>query len=126
MPPNCYSDLHLLLLLGLWRCGQGASFVHHIHGPPRPVGLFRRSPVQGEMGPLGVVETHPFADDPLGLEAVGELMQVDGLILERAPQALNEDVVHAERPRPSMEIATPASFSVPLKSKLVNCGPDRC
>ena len=47
------------------------------------------------MGPLGVVEPDPFADDPLGVEAVGQLVQVNRLVLERAPQSLNEDVVHA-------------------------------
>ena len=47
------------------------------------------------MGPLGVVEPDPFADDPLGVEAVGQFVQVNRLVLERAPQSLNEDVVHA-------------------------------
>ena len=29
------------------------------------------------MGPLGVVEVDPLADDPFGREAVGQLVQVD-------------------------------------------------
>ncbi len=46
-------------------------------------------------GPLGAVEVIPLADDPFGLEAVGQLVQIDCLVLERPPQALDEDVVHA-------------------------------
>ncbi len=80
----------LLLLLSLWRCGQGDGLVHHIHGPPGPVGLGRRSTAKGGMGPLGVVEVDPRADDPFGVEAVGELVQVDRLVLERAPEALDD------------------------------------
>ena len=34
----------------------------------------------------------------MGLETVRELVQVDGLVLERTPQALDEDVVHAPAP----------------------------
>ncbi len=47
------------------------------------------------MGPLGVVEPDPFCDDPVGMEAVDELMQMDGFVFERAPQPLDKDVVHA-------------------------------
>ena len=50
------------------------------------------------MGPFGVVEVDPLCNDPFGLEAVGQFMQVDGLIFERAPQAFDEDVVHAPAP----------------------------
>ena len=50
------------------------------------------------MGPLGVVKLDPLADDPLGPEAVGQLVQVDRLVLERPPEALDEDVVHAAAP----------------------------
>ena len=47
------------------------------------------------MGSLGVVEAYPVANDPFGLEAVGQLVQVDCLVLERPPQALDKDIVHA-------------------------------
>ena len=50
------------------------------------------------MGPLGVVEADPLADDLFGLEAVGQVVQVDHLVFERAPQPLDEDVVHAAAP----------------------------
>ena len=43
------------------------------------------------MGPLGVVKLDPLADDPLGHEAVGQLVQVDRLVLERAPEAFDEE-----------------------------------
>ena len=47
---------------------------------------------------LGVVEADPLADDASGLEAVGELAQIDGLVFERTPQPLDEDVVQAPAP----------------------------
>ncbi len=50
------------------------------------------------MGPFSVVEVHPLADNLFGLEAVGQFMQVDGFIFERAPQTFDEDVVHAPAP----------------------------
>ncbi len=80
----------LLLLLSLWGCGQGVSLVHHIHRPPGPVGLGRRPAGKGGMGPGGVVEVDPLADDPFGPEAVGSLVQLDRLVLERPPEALDD------------------------------------
>lgn len=50
------------------------------------------------MGALGVVERHPFADHPPGLEAVGDFFEIDRFLLERPPEPLNEDVVHAPAP----------------------------
>ncbi len=47
------------------------------------------------MGPFGVVEADPRADDPFGLEAVGQLVQVDRLVFERAPQPFDKNIVHA-------------------------------
>ena len=53
---------------------------------------------KGGMRPLDVVEVDPFANHPVGHKAVGQLKQVDGLVLERAPQAFDEDIVHAAAP----------------------------
>ena len=50
------------------------------------------------MRPLGVVEVYPFCDDPHRCEAVGQLLQVDGLVFERPPQAFDKYVVHAAAP----------------------------
>ena len=47
------------------------------------------------MGPLGVVEVHPSDNDPLGHEAVGEFLQVDGLVFEQTPNRWLNDVVDA-------------------------------
>jgi hypothetical protein len=50
------------------------------------------------LGPLGFVEVNPLSDHPFGPEAVGLVAQVDRLVLERAPQPLDENVVHAAAP----------------------------
>ena len=50
------------------------------------------------MGPLGIVEVDPLADDPVRLEAVGQLVQIDRLVFERPPQTFDEDVVHVPAP----------------------------
>ena len=45
------------------------------------------------MRALCVGKTDPVIDDPLGLEAVGDLVQVHSLLLQGAPEPLNEDIV---------------------------------
>ena len=50
------------------------------------------------MGPLGVVEVDPFADNPFGLEAIRQFVEVNRLVFERPPESLDEDVVHAAAP----------------------------
>ena len=50
------------------------------------------------MRPLGIVKIDPVADDPFGFEAIRQLVQIDRLVFERAPQPLDEDVVHAAAP----------------------------
>ena len=79
--------------------GKGAErLVHHIHRHFAPPGLGRRPPTQRRVRPLGVVEADPVPDDAPGREAVGDLVQIDRLVFERAPQPLDEDVVHAPAP----------------------------
>src|SRR4051794_31619402 len=41
-----------------------------------------------------VIEADPFGDPRLGLLPIGIRLQIDILMLERSPQALDEDVVH--------------------------------
>jgi len=48
---------------------------------------------KSRMGPLGVVKADPFLNDPLGLEAVLQFRQVNRLLFQRSPEALDEDVV---------------------------------
>ena len=74
------------------------GLLDHIHRRGAAVGLGRRFSPERRVRPLGVVEVDPLADDALGLEAVGELAQIDGLVFERAPQPLNEDVVQVPAP----------------------------
>ena len=50
------------------------------------------------MWPLGIVKIDPIADDLFGLEPIRQLVQIDRLVFERAPQPLDEDVVHAAAP----------------------------
>ena len=47
------------------------------------------------MWPFPIVEVRPLVDDALGGEAVGDVLQVNGLVFERAPQPLDKYVVHA-------------------------------
>ena len=41
------------------------------------------------MRPLGVVESHPVPDDAFGLEAVSQFVEINRLVFERPPQALD-------------------------------------
>jgi len=50
------------------------------------------------MGPLGVVKADPVANDPFGLEAVAQLVQIDRLIFERPPKPFDKDIVHVSAP----------------------------
>ena len=50
------------------------------------------------MGTLIVVEVDPIVDNLSGCEAIGQFKEIDGLIFEGAPQAFNENVVHATTP----------------------------
>ena len=45
------------------------------------------------MRPLFVVKVDPAVDDAIGLEAIGNLVQVDGFLLEGSPEPFDEDVV---------------------------------
>ena len=62
------------------RDGAAASFV-------------RRVAVKRRVRPQFVVEIDPGSDDALRVAAVGELAQARRLVLQRTPQALDEDVV---------------------------------
>ena len=55
----------------------------------------------------------------LGLPAVGIALEVDVLMLERAPQSL-DDTLSIQRPRGSIEMRTPAAASVPVNARLMN------
>ena len=45
------------------------------------------------MRPLIVVKADPVVDDPFGLKAVGDLVQIHSLLLQGPPQPFKEDVV---------------------------------
>lgn len=47
---------------------------------------------------FAVVEPYPVIDDPLGLEAVSDFVQIDGLLLQGSPEPLDEDVVQIAAP----------------------------
>jgi len=70
----------------------------HPHRPSGQVGFCRRPAVKGGVRPLGIVELDPRADDALGREAIRHLVQVDGLVFQRSPETLDEDVVQAPAP----------------------------
>ena len=45
------------------------------------------------MRPLRVVKADPVVDDPFGLKAVGDLVQIHSLLLQGSPEPLVEDIV---------------------------------
>src|SRR5215831_1621052 len=67
----------------------------------------------------GVVKLEPRGDADVRLAAVSIALEVDVLAFEGAPQPLDEHVVH-HRPRPSVEMRTPAADSRPVKAAFVN------
>ena len=90
---NPLESIFLLLLLRLWGCGQGAErLVHHIHRRLAAVCLDWGSPVQRRVRPLEVVKADPITDQAPGGEAVGDLVEIDRLVFERAPQPLDKDI----------------------------------
>lgn len=50
------------------------------------------------MGAFGVIEGHPVFDDASGLEAVGDFLKVDRLLLQASPEPFDEDVVEVTTP----------------------------
>jgi hypothetical protein len=64
----------ILLLWGLWVCGQGVSLVYHIERSVITVCFGQRFVAKGRVPVLGVVIFYPFADHALGDKAVHQLM----------------------------------------------------
>ncbi len=60
----------------VWEAGTERNPPTRFHRLLGAVSLRRRLAGEGGMGPLGVVEADPLADDPFGPEAVGQLVQV--------------------------------------------------
>src|SRR5262245_2737010 len=54
----------------------------------------RRAVLQRHMWASSVVEGDPLGNAGLGLVAVGVALEVDVLVLQRAPQSLDEHIVH--------------------------------
>lgn len=57
-----------------------------------------RSFIKRGVRPLGIVEPDPVVDDAFGFEAVLQFVQINGLLLEGSPQALDEDIVEVSPP----------------------------
>ncbi|KXN97837.1 hypothetical protein LS48_14620, partial [Aequorivita aquimaris] len=66
--------------------------------PDPPIGLERGSPGQARVRTLGVVIGDPPAKASLQLRSGLEGMEVDALVFQGAPEALDEDVVHPTPP----------------------------
>ena len=75
------------------------------------------------MGPRAVVEAEAAPDRGPSLEDAGMGPQVDLLVLHGPPEALDEDVVAARAPLPSMLMAISPAISTLMNSVLVNCEP---
>ena len=67
-------------------------------GPLHPFHIMQQgaasAATQSLMRASAIVKGYPRRDASLGLAAVGIAFQVDVLMLQRAPQALYEDVIH--------------------------------
>jgi hypothetical protein len=72
-----------------------------------------------------VVEGEIFADPGFRLAAVGAALQIDVLIFQRA-QTRSMKTLSIRRPRPSIEMRTPASSNAPVKAAAVNWLPGQC
>src|SRR5262249_10073055 len=83
------------LLLPLLACGQRGRVVHHVHSGRRcrraPDG-HRRAIAERLVKALLVVKGDPAGDPALDLAAVGVALQIDILVLERSPDAFDEDL----------------------------------
>lgn len=94
-----------------------------------------RSFIKSGVGPLGVVKSDPVVDDAFGLEPVLQFIQINGLLLQRTPQSLNEDCCrdngpgHPSTARQCMficmrwEILILASVRVVIQAEPVNWEP---
>ena len=75
------------------------------------------------MGSPGVVEAEIAADRGASLRDAGIGAEMDLLVLHGPPERLDEDVVTAWAPLPSLLMATSALLSTLTKSALVNRDP---
>src|SRR5262249_24530388 len=98
---SAYHCEGLLLLLPLWACGQRSCVVHHVDsfiaeraGRALAPHCHRRPVAKRLMWALSIVKRKPRGDAAVRLAAVGIALQVDVLVLERAPQPFDEHVVH--------------------------------
>ena len=66
--------------------------------PDPPIGLDRGSPGKARGRTLGVVIGDPAAEASPQIRAGLEGMEIDALILQRAPEPLDEDIVHPPAP----------------------------
>jgi len=83
-------------LLGNGGSGAGpAKPIVHISTGFRRIDLLRRAVAEALVLPFLVVEAKPASDSGLRLGDAGIGVQVDLLVLQSAPQSLDEDVVHA-------------------------------
>ena len=73
------------------------------------------------MGPLGAVECNPVFvfDDPLRLETVVDLFEMNRFLFEAAPQSFNKCAVQVLT-APPIGRRTPASVSVAIHADPVN------
>ena len=83
------------------------------------IGRFIR---QGLVRTLAVIEDKVFRQTDHQFAHRGVTLQIHVLVLNGAPEPLDEDVVKGP-PRPSALITTPSRFSTSVKAVLVNCEP---
>ena len=60
--------------------------------------VVRRALIKGGVRPFAVVESDTVVDDPFGLAAFSDFMQIDGLLFQLPSQPFNEDVIQITAP----------------------------
>ena len=121
------------LLLLLWVCGQRVCVVQakrHIRSPRRRLDFVhagaphrhRHLVVHRLVRATKIVEVRPGTDAGPRLAAIGVGFQMHFFVLDRAPSR-SMKMLSMKRPRPSIEISTPAVTSLLVKASAVNVEP---
>ena len=114
----------------LVKVDQGFTSGCHSHGfGSAGMDLLGGQDAMGRVGPLGIVIGRPLADTVAGLRPGLEATQINAFVFRFADLRFSDRQrrsiirLSIQRPLPSTDIFTSASFSSSIQSLLVNCDP---